>query len=47
MNLIARLGRYKPPGDLWMKVVENLVIKVELVRLALWEWLKAGCGTAK
>ena len=24
MNLIARLGRYKPPGDLWVKVVENL-----------------------
>ena len=46
-NLIARLGHYKPPGDLWLKIVENLVINVELVRLSLWEWLKASCGTAK
>ena len=46
-NLIARLGHYKPPGDLWLKIVENLVINVELVRLSLWEWLKASCGAAK
>ena len=47
---LAGLGaqpHYKAPGDLCVKIVENAVINIRLVRLFHWEWLKAGRGTAK
>ena len=28
---MARLGCYKPPGDLWVKIVESAVINIEVV----------------
>ena len=34
-NLIAKLGRYKPPGDLWVKIVESVVINIKVVGLSL------------
>ena len=34
-------------GDLWVKIVENAVINIELVRLSPQEWPKVGHGTAK
>ena len=46
-NLMARLGRYKPPGDVWVKIVESAVINIEVVGLSFWQWLKVGCGAAK
>ena len=42
-----RLSRYKAPGNLRFKKVENAMINIGLVRLTLWEWYKVGCGTAK
>ena len=35
-NLTARLGRYKPPGDLWVKTVESAVINIKVVGLSFW-----------
>ena len=38
---------HKAPGDLQVKIVENTVNKIALVRLSSREWPKAGHGTAK
>ena len=37
---------FEGPGDLWVEIVENTVINIGLVRLALREWPKIGRGTA-
>ena len=39
--------RFEAPSDLWVKVVENAVVKIGLVRLSPREWPKVGRGTAK
>ena len=38
---------YEGPGDLWVKIVENTVISIRLMRLPAQEWPKDGFGTAK
>ena len=35
-NLIAKLGHYKLPGDLRVKIVEGAVIKIKVVGLSFW-----------
>ena len=35
-NLTARFGRYKPPGDLWVKTVESALINIKVVGLSFW-----------
>ena len=35
------------PGDLWVKIVENAVIIIELMKLSPLEWPQNGHGTAK
>ena len=39
--------RYKAPGDLQVKLVENSEIKIGLVRLSPQEWPEVDCQTAK
>ena len=34
-NFIVRLVCCKPPGDLWVKIVENGMINIELMKLSL------------
>ena len=42
-----RLGRYKSPGDLRIKILENAMINIGLVRLPFWKLTKVGYGTVK
>ena len=35
-NLIASLGRCKPPGDFWVKIVVSAVINIAVVGLSFW-----------
>ena len=39
--------RYEAPGDFRVKLLENAVISIGLVRLSPREWPKVGGGTAK
>ena len=45
--LVTRLSRCKAPGVVQVKLVENAVINIGLVRLFLYKWPKVDCGLAK
>ena len=40
-----RLSHHKAPGELQVKLLENTLINIGLVRLSPWEWPKCDCGT--
>ena len=43
-GFVTRLTRFKAPGVLQVKIVENAVITIRSVRLLLWKWPKIGRG---
>ena len=46
-NGLSNPTSLQAPGDLWVKIVENAVINIGLMRLSLQEWPKVCRGTAK
>ena len=33
-----RLNRYKAPGEVQVKIVENILINIWFLKLCIWEW---------